>query len=70
MYYQRSIELSRRQGATAWELRTSIDLAALKADQGRSNDARALLEAIFSGFVEGSDTKDVRAAQELLATLR
>jgi predicted ATPase len=70
MYYQRSIELSRSQGATAWELRTSIDLAALKADQGRSNDARALLEAIFSGFVEGSDTKDVRAAQELLATLR
>ena len=31
-YYQRSLALSRRQGAMSWELRTSIDLAALKAD--------------------------------------
>ena len=31
-----SLELSRRQGARAWELRTAIDLAALLAGQGRS----------------------------------
>jgi predicted ATPase/DNA-binding winged helix-turn-helix (wHTH) protein len=68
-YYQRSLELSRRQGAMAWELRTSIDLAALKADQGRPHDARALLEPVFARFLEGSDTTDVRTAQELLATL-
>jgi tetratricopeptide (TPR) repeat protein len=68
-YYQRSLELSRRQGAMAWELRTSIDLAALRADQGRTQDARALLGPVFARFHEGSDTADVRAAQELLATL-
>jgi predicted ATPase/DNA-binding winged helix-turn-helix (wHTH) protein len=68
-YYQRSLDLSRRQGATAWELRTSIDLAALKADQGQPNDARALLEPVFSRFLSGSDTADVKAAQDLLATL-
>ena len=68
-YYQRSLELSRRQGAMAWELRTSIDLAALKSDQGRPHDARALLEPVFARFQEGSDTADVRTAQDLLATL-
>jgi len=68
-YYRRSLELSRCQGATAWELRTSIDLAALKADQGRPDDARALLKPVFSRFLEGFDTADVKAAQDLLATL-
>jgi hypothetical protein len=68
-YYQRSLELSRRQGAMAWELRTSIDLAALKSYQGRPHDGRALLEPVFARFQEGSDTADVRTAQDLLATL-
>ncbi len=35
-YFTQSLELSRRQGARAWELRTATDLAALLADQGRS----------------------------------
>jgi tetratricopeptide (TPR) repeat protein len=68
-YYQRSLELSRRQGAVGWELRTSIDLAALKADQGRPDDARSLLMPVFSRFLEGEDTVDVKAARDLLATL-
>jgi predicted ATPase/DNA-binding winged helix-turn-helix (wHTH) protein len=68
-YYQRSLELSRGQGAMAWELRASIDLAALKADQGRPHDARALLEPVFARFPKGSDTADVRKARDLLATL-
>jgi hypothetical protein len=67
--YQRSLELSRRQGATAWELRTSIDLASVRADQGRSDEARTLLQPVFSRFLEGSDTADVRAAQDLLAAV-
>jgi predicted ATPase/DNA-binding winged helix-turn-helix (wHTH) protein len=68
-YYQQSLELSRRQGAMAWELRTSIDLAALKADQGRPHDARELLKPVFARFLKGSNTADVRAARDLLATL-
>jgi tetratricopeptide (TPR) repeat protein len=67
--YRRSLELSGRQGAMAWELRTSIDLAALNADQGRARDARALLQPVFARFLEGSDTADVKTAQNLLATL-
>jgi predicted ATPase len=64
-----SLELSRRQGARAWELRTAIDLAALLAGRGRSESARELLQPVFEQFVEGSDTADLKAAERLLATL-
>jgi len=46
IWYMRSLELSRRQGAQAWELRTAIDLAALLAGQGRSDNACSLLQTI------------------------
>ncbi len=65
-----SLELSRRQGARACELRTAIDLAKLMAAQGRREDARALLEPVFAWFVEGLDTADPKAAELLLATLQ
>jgi tetratricopeptide (TPR) repeat protein len=68
-YFTQSLELSRRQSARAWELRTAIDLAALLADQGRPERARTLLQPIFEQFVEGSDTADLKAAERVLATL-
>jgi predicted ATPase len=68
-HFTQSLELSRRQSARAWELRTAIDLAALLADQGRPERARTLLQPIFEQFVEGSDTADLKAAERVLATL-
>jgi predicted ATPase len=65
-----SLELSRRQGARAWELRTAIDLAKLWVAQGRSENARALLQPGFERFTEGLDTEDLKAAALLLATSR
>lgn len=67
--FRQSLELSRRQAALAWELRTAIDLAALLAAQGRPADARALLRPVFDRFGEGWDTADLQAAARLLATL-
>lgn len=67
--FMQSLELSRRQGARAWELRTATDLAALCAEQGRRNKARELLQPVFEQFVEGADTADVKAAERLLNTL-
>ena len=64
-----AIELSRGQGARAWELRAATDLAVLWAGQGRSDDARSLLLPVFKQFTEGSDTADLKAAERLLATL-
>jgi hypothetical protein len=48
-----SLELRRRCGARAWELRTATDLAALFANQGRSESGRALLQPVFEQFTEG-----------------
>ena len=68
--FTRSLELSRRQGAKAWELRAAIDLAALLADQGRPDNASRLLQPIVEQFVEGLETADLKAANRLLANLR
>jgi predicted ATPase/DNA-binding winged helix-turn-helix (wHTH) protein len=67
--FTQSLELSRRQGARAWELRTATDLAAYLASQGRSAEGQALLQPVFEQFTEGSDTADVKAAEYLLAKL-
>jgi predicted ATPase/DNA-binding winged helix-turn-helix (wHTH) protein len=64
-----SLELSRRQGARAWELRTATDLASLLASQGRRENARAILRPVFDQFVEGFDTADLMSAGRLLKTL-
>src|SRR3546814_17052494 len=44
MCFRQSLELSRRQGARGWELRTANDLAALLAAQGKRERARVLLD--------------------------
>ncbi len=66
----RALELSRRQGARAWELRTATDLATLMAGRGEIDGARELLQPVFEHFVEGLGTADLKTAERLLATLR
>jgi predicted ATPase/DNA-binding winged helix-turn-helix (wHTH) protein len=68
--FVQSLQLSRQQGARAWELRTAIDLAALYAGAAQVERGRALLEPVFGHFAEGFETADLRAAERLLATLR
>ena len=67
--FMQSLDWSRRQDARSWELRTAIDLARLWAAQGRCESAREVLLPIFNQFVEGLDTADLKAAEQLLATL-
>ena len=62
----RSLEIARRQGATAWELRTATSLALLLRESGRNSEARAILEPALNQFTQGHDTKDVQAAAHLL----
>ena len=68
-YFRQSIELSRRQGALAWELRAATDLASLLAHNGQSRSALALLRPVFEQFTEGLDTPDLQAAERLLSGL-
>jgi tetratricopeptide (TPR) repeat protein len=70
LYFNRSLALSRQQGARMLELRTATDLAKLMAAQGRREDARILLEPVLTWFPEDLDTNDLRAAKSLLTTLR
>jgi len=64
-----SLELSRRQGARAWELRTAVDLAASLAARGQAESARALLQPVLEQFPEGLDTADLKSARLALIDL-
>ena len=68
--FVQSLELSRAHGSRSLELRTATDLAALRASQGRPDEARALLQPIFDQITEGRDTADLQTAARLLAKLR
>src|SRR5262249_54033412 len=65
-----SLDWSRRQAARSWELRAAVDLAALWAAHGQRDRARALLQPVFENFDGGLQTADLKAAEQLLATLR
>jgi predicted ATPase/DNA-binding winged helix-turn-helix (wHTH) protein len=67
--FLQALALSRDQGARAWELRAAIDLAKLLADRGEIDGAHELLRPVFEHFVEGLGTADLKAAENLLATL-
>ena len=67
--FERAIRIARRQQAKAWELRAASSLARLRRSQGLRENARQLLTQAILGFPEGSDTADLRAANELLAQL-
>ncbi|AMA60669.1 ATP-binding protein [Bradyrhizobium sp. CCGE-LA001] len=67
--FMQSLDLSRRQGAKAWEMRAAIDLAALFAERGQREEAKRLLRSALEGLSEGAETADIRAANARLMTL-
>lgn len=69
-YYNRSLEVARKQKSLSWELRTSVSLARLWRDVGKRQQAANLLLPIGSKFTEGFLTADVKEAVELMNDLR
>ncbi|MET0384981.1 MAG: winged helix-turn-helix domain-containing protein [Polyangiales bacterium] len=67
--YQRAIARARDQGALAWELRATIDLAELHQQAGAAEHATHLLTPVYARFTEGWGTRDVRRARALLDVL-
>jgi hypothetical protein len=67
--FNRSLGLSRQQGARASELRATVDLARLMSAHGRREGARTLLEQMIAWF-KGQDTVDLKAAERLLLELK
>jgi len=63
------IEVARRQNAKSWELRGAMSLARLRRQQGKPQEAAALLAPILGWFTEGFDTADLKDAKTLLDKL-
>jgi predicted ATPase len=68
-YFRQAIELSRRQQAKSWELRATMSLSRLWQKQGKREEARTILEEVYSWFTEGFTTPDLSEAKALLEDL-
>jgi len=66
---EQGIDAARRQNAKSWELRGAMSLARLRRQQGRPQEAAALLAPIYAWFTEGFDTADLKEAKTLLDNL-
>jgi class 3 adenylate cyclase/tetratricopeptide (TPR) repeat protein len=67
--FREAIALAQKMGAKAWELRATMSLARLLAKQGPRDEARTILAEIYSWFIEGFDTADLKDAKALLEEL-
>jgi len=67
--FRSAIEIARRQGGKALELRATTSLSRLLPDTGRRDEARAMLGEIYNWFTEGFDTADLKDAKSLLDEL-
>ena len=61
--------LAPRQQAKSWDLRVATSLSQLWEQQGKRDEARALLAPIYGWFTEGFDTADLQEAKALLEEL-
>ena len=67
--FMKAIEIARKRNAKSLELRAATSLARLLGNQGKRDDARAMLSEIYNWFTEGFDTADLKDASALLEEL-
>jgi predicted ATPase len=67
--FQHALDVTRRQEAKSWELRTATSLARLWQRQGKQMAALDLLAPVYNWFTEGFDTADLKDAKALLDEL-
>jgi DNA-binding SARP family transcriptional activator/predicted ATPase len=67
--WTRAREIARTQQSRSLELRAATRLARLWSEQGRTDEARQILDDIYRWFAEGFETPDLRRARSLLAKL-
>jgi predicted ATPase len=67
--FHQALAISRRQQAKSWELRAALSLSRLWQQQGKPDEAHALLAPIYGWFTEGFDTADLQEANALLEAL-
>jgi class 3 adenylate cyclase/predicted ATPase len=64
--FQQALDIARRQQARSLELRAAMSLGRLWQQQGKRQEARALLAGVYHWFTEGFDTADLQEAKALL----
>jgi predicted ATPase len=67
--FDRALTISRAQQSKSLELRASMSMARLWRDQGKQDEARALLAPLYGWFAEGFDTLDLQQTKTLLDAL-
>jgi predicted ATPase len=65
-----AIAVGREQSALALELRSTMALARLLAEDGQRGQARRTLALVYDRFTEGFETADLRLARALLEDLQ
>jgi predicted ATPase/DNA-binding SARP family transcriptional activator len=65
----KALEIARQQNARSWELRAAIGLAHLWQKQGKANEARQVVNEVYSWFSEGFDTPELQEARELCSEI-
>jgi predicted ATPase len=68
-WFQRALDVARRQQAKSLELRAAMSLSRLWQQQGKQTEARELLAPVYGWFTEGFDTSDLQDAKALLEAL-
>jgi predicted ATPase len=63
---QQALDIARGQQAKSLELRAAVSLARLWQQQGKRQEAQALLAGVYDWFTEGFDTADLQEAKALL----
>jgi predicted ATPase len=64
--FQQALDIARCQQAKSLELRAAISLGRLWQQQGKRQEAQALLAGVYNWFTEGFDTADLQEAKALL----
>jgi DNA-binding SARP family transcriptional activator/pimeloyl-ACP methyl ester carboxylesterase/predicted ATPase len=67
--FEQALELARQQQACSLELRAVMSLSRLWQEQGKTEEARQALAAIYNWFSEGQETPDLQEARTLLTAL-
>ncbi len=67
--FEQALTIARREQAKSWELRAATSMARMWLQDGRIDQARALLAPVYDWFTEGFDTPDLQDAKALLAQL-
>jgi predicted ATPase len=67
--FQQALDIARRQQAKSLELRAAMSLGRLWQQQGKRDEAQALLAPSYGWFTEGFETADLQDAKTLLDEL-